>query len=301
MESIGFSSKYVDGFERIPLDIEHEGIRAPKCHAPEKFQPDAERTTRALPSLHPAEQRLMRQIEGRTYANIFGLVERLVEAKALEMNHDRQRYDQLSLRGLLQLSGELKHQQMFRHIERMAAAGMPQGYVFAPEPNAVASAVRGKSVWAVLALICHIELFALRHYRESIDLDSRLSALCKDVLLDHWREESKHAVRAELEWNRENAQLTTQQRDRAVDELIEIEMVIGRLLRSQSKLDADYFLRIRGWTLGRDDASQVRAAVLEAYRREYVGTSKQGRLGQVLTRLITPAQYEHLGRALSRI
>ena len=36
---------------------------------------------------------------------------------------------------------ELKHQELFRRLEQMAAAGMPPGYSFKPQPNDVASAV----------------------------------------------------------------------------------------------------------------------------------------------------------------
>ena len=84
---------------------------------------------------------------------------------------------------------------------------MPAGYTFLPQPNDVASVVLGKSTWAVLALTCHIELFTQAHYRESIEPDAELSALCKDVFLFHWQEESQHAILDELEWRREDAKL----------------------------------------------------------------------------------------------
>ena len=71
----------------------------------------------------------------------------------------------------------------------------------------------GKSTWAVLALICHIELFVLAHYRESIEPDGEVSELWKDVFLFHWREESQHAILDELEWQREDASSTPEQRD----------------------------------------------------------------------------------------
>jgi hypothetical protein len=37
----------------------------------------------------------------------------------------------------------------------------------------------------VLALTCHIELFVLAHYRESIEADANVSELWKDVFLYH--------------------------------------------------------------------------------------------------------------------
>jgi len=76
----------------------------------------------------------------------------------------------------------------------MIAAGMPPGYRFMPEPNAVAGAVLAKATWAVLALTCHIALFTLAHSKENIAPDEELSELYKDVFLFHWREESQHAI-----------------------------------------------------------------------------------------------------------
>ena len=134
---------------------------------------------------------------------MFALVERFIGAKALELSRDHQLGDQVALEALVRLTDEeLKHQALFRRLEAMAAAGMPEGYRFVPEPNAVASAVLAKSTWAVLALTLDIELFTQAHYRSSIAPDADLSALWKDVFLFHWKEESQHAIVDELEWRR---------------------------------------------------------------------------------------------------
>jgi hypothetical protein len=41
-----------------------------------------------LPFLAPEDRRLLSQIQGRSYANIFGLVERFITAKMLELSRD---------------------------------------------------------------------------------------------------------------------------------------------------------------------------------------------------------------------
>jgi hypothetical protein len=110
---------------------------------------------------------------------------------------------------------EIKHQELFRRVERMVAAGMPAGYTFAPEPNAVASAVLSKSTWAVLALTCHIELFVLAHYRESIGRRRTYRSSGRTCFLHHWREESQHAIIDELEWRRVHATLSPRRSTRA--------------------------------------------------------------------------------------
>jgi hypothetical protein len=47
----------------------------------------------------------------------------------------------------------------------MMAEGMPEGYVFLPDPDAVAEAVLKNSTWAVMGLILEIELFTQEHYK----------------------------------------------------------------------------------------------------------------------------------------
>jgi hypothetical protein len=106
------------------------------------------------------------QVQGRTYANIFGLVERFIDAKMLELSRDHWLCDQVALEALVRFSDEeLKHQALFRRINMMVGDVLPDGYRFDIDPDTVARAVLGKSTWAVLALTLHIELFTQLHYR----------------------------------------------------------------------------------------------------------------------------------------
>jgi hypothetical protein len=305
MQSSETSNRYAKTIavsKRIRWDIDRDVIRGREFDVSKKFLPDGLSKIERFPFLDADERRLMSQIQGRTYANIFGLVERFIAAKMLEVSHDHWLGDQVALEALVRFGDEeLKHQELFRRIERMAATGMPAGYVFLHDPNAVASVVLGKSTWAVLALICHIELFVLAHYRESIDPDPNLSVLWKDVFLYHWREESQHAILDELEWMREDAHLTPEQRDHAVDQLIELVAAVDGILQSQSQSDAEYFLRICGRTFSSDEAESIRTEVLRAYRWQYIGSGVQGRFGEVLGRFITPVQQERIGKALAPI
>ena len=120
---------------------------------------------------------------------------------------------------------------------------MPDGYRFVPQPNDVADFILGKSTWAVLALTCHIEIFTQVHYRQSIEPDQQLSPLYKDVFFFHWKEESQHAIIDELEWQRENARLSTCERDAAVDDLIALVAGIDGMLQQQAKADVELLRR----------------------------------------------------------
>ena len=295
-------AKTIEVSRRVRWEIDRDLIRGRGFDFGRKFLPDGLSLVNELEFLGDADRRLLSQIQGRSYANIFGLVERFIAAKVLEVSREHWFGDQVALEALVRFTDEeIKHQEMFRRIERMVAQGMPEGYSFLPEPNAVAAAVLGKSTWAVLALTCHIEIFVLAHYRESIDPDQNLSDLWKDVFLHHMREESQHAILDELEWQREDAKLTPEARDQAVNDLIDLVGAVDGILQVQSAADADYFLRICGRTFGRDEVEKIRATFLAAYRWQYIVSGVQGRFSEVLGRLITPAQFERIGAALGPI
>jgi hypothetical protein len=191
----GRYAKCIEVSKRIRWDIDRDVIRGRQFDFSRKFLPDGISKINELDFLSVDERRLLSQIQGRTYANMFGLVERYIGAKILEVSRDYWLGDQVKLEALVRFTDEeLKHQELFRRIERLAADGMQEGYRFLPQPNDVASVVLGKSTWAVLGLTCHIELFTQAHYRSSIEPDANLSELYKDVFLFHWKEESQHAI-----------------------------------------------------------------------------------------------------------
>ncbi len=296
-------AKCIEVSKRIRWDIERDVIRGREFDFSKKFLPDGLTLARQLDFLSADERRLVSQIQGRTYANMFGLVERFICAKILEVSRDYSFGDQTALEGLVRFTDEeLKHQALFRRIEEMIAAGMLPGYRFMPQPNDVAGAVLGKSTWAVLALTCHIELFTLEHYRQSIERDSELSDLWKDVFLFHWKEESQHAIMDEMEWAREDARLTPAERDKAVDDPIELVAAVDGLLQMQSTADADYFHGVRKAPLTAPQARKLRDTMLAAYRWQYIVSGvKLDRFQQILGGLITEGQLQRIGAALAPI
>jgi len=296
-------ARTIEASKRMRFDIDRDVIRGRSFDFTRKFLPDGLSKLDRLGFLGADDRRLLGQIQGRTYANIFGLVERFIAAKVLEVSRDHWFGDQSALEALVRFSEEeLKHQELFRRIETMIAEGMPAGYRFAPEPNAVAQLVLSKSSWSVLALTCHIELFVLAHYRESIDPDGELSELFKDVFLFHWREESQHAILDELEWKRENARLTASQRDAAVDDLIALVGAVDGLLQAQAKDDADYFLGVCRGPYSAAQQQRIRDGLLVAYRWQYIASGVQEpRFQKILGGMITEAQMQRIGAALAPI
>jgi hypothetical protein len=296
-------AKCIEASKRIRWDIDRDVIRGRKFDFDKKFLPDGLSKVTELTFLQPAEMRFLSQIQGRTYANIFGLVERFIGAKTLEISKDYWFGDQVALEALVRFTDEeLKHQELFRRLEQMAAAGMPAGYSFKPQPNDVASAVLSKSTWAVLGLTLDIELFTQTHYRSSIEPDSNLSELWRDVFLFHWKEESQHAIMDELEWRREHERLTDSERDQGVMDLIDLVGAVDDIVQMQAEADADYFVLSAGRTFSSAEETALRDVLLKAYRWQYVVSGVQEpRFGEVLKALVTPAQMERIGKALAPI
>jgi hypothetical protein len=287
--------------KRVRWDIDADVIRGRKLDVGQKFLPDGLSLVEELPFLTVEERRFMSQVQGRTYANLFGLVERFINAKVLEVSRDHWFGDQVALEALVRFSDEeLKHQALFRRVEALAAAGMPPGYRVVPDANDVAQVVLGKSTWAVLGLTCHIEIFTQVHYRKSIDPDDGLSALWKDVFLYHWKEESQHAILDELEWAREDEKLDDDARDRAVTDLIDLVVAVDGILQAQAGADAEYFIGVGARDYTGDEQNAIRATILKAYRWQYIVSGVQdGRFLGILLSLVTEAQAERITKALA--
>ncbi|WP_280155548.1 hypothetical protein [Piscinibacter sp. XHJ-5] len=294
-------AKCIEVSKRIRWDIDRDVIRGRSFDFNRKFLPDGLSKVAELSFLDDEHRRLLSQVQGRTYVNMFGMIERYIGAKMLEISRDHWFGDQVALEALVRFTDEeLKHQELFRRLEEMMAPGMPAGYRFMLRPNEVAAAVLGKSTWAVLALTCHIELFTQAHYRQSIEPDPQLSDLWKDVFLFHFKEESQHAIVDELEWVREDARITAAERDRGVDDLIALVTAIDGMLVAQAADDASYFVQIAPGPFDAAQAKAIEACLLRAYRWQYIVSGVQvDRFQQVLGSMITPAQFERIGTALA--
>lgn len=283
---------------RIRWDIDRDVIRGRTFNLTQKFLPDGLSLVDELPFLTADEQRFLSQVQGRTYANMFGLVERFVSAKVLELSRDHWFGDQTALEALVRFTDdELKHQELFRRIEQLAAADMPAGYQFGAVPNEVAAFVLSKRNWAVLAMTCQLELFSQAHYRASIGTAPGLSELYKDVFLYHWREESQHAIMDELEWLREDARIDVAERDAAIDDMIALVTGMDEIVQAQASADAAYFVQVAG---RHEHAAQIAETVLKAYRWTYIVTGAlEPRFGKLLTDMVTETQMARIQAAMA--
>jgi hypothetical protein len=306
MDKISDNSRYarcIESSKRVRWDIDEDVIRGRRFDTGQKFLPDGLSLTDGFTTLSSGERRFVSQIQGRTYANIFGLVERFINAKVLELSRDHALGDQVVVEALVRFSEEeLKHQTLFRRIDEMVGEVLPGGYRFDFDPDTVARAVLGKSTWAVLALTLDIELFTQAHYRQSIDPDTELSELFKDVFLYHWKEECQHALLDELEFLRHDSVLTAEERDRAVDDFIGLVAAVDGILQAQAAADAGYFAANCGRTVEADEVRAIEAAFLAAYRWQYIHSgARHPYFGKVLTGLVTESQGQRIQAALATL
>lgn len=306
MSKITTSDRYarcIDASKRVRWEIEEDVIQGRKFDTSEKYLPDGLSLAPEFTSLSGDEKRYVSQIQGRTYANIFGLVERFINAKMLEISSEYWLGDQVALEALIRFSDEeLKHQALFRRIDEMVGETLPEGYRFDVDPDAVAGVVLGKSTWAVLLLTLDIELFTQLHYRQSIDPDNELSVLFKDVFLYHWKEESQHAILDELELIRHDATLSADERDQAVDEFIELVGAVDGILQAQAAADTGYFAETCGRTVEEEEAQAIEASFLKAYRWQYIHSGAgHPQFGKVLMSLITEDQGGRIQAALATL
>ena len=296
-------AKTIEVSKRVRWDTERDVIRGRPFDFGKTFLPDGLSKVGQLPFLTADEKRLFSQVQGRTYANMFALVERFIGAKVLEISRGHWLGDQVALEALVRLTDEdLKHQEMFRRLESMMAPGMPEGYRFLPQPNDVAQAVLTAPTWAVLALVCDIELFSQAHYRSSIEAETQIDPLWKDVFLFHWKEESQHAILDEMEWLRENEKLDAAQRDQAVDALIGLVAAVDGIVQMQAKADAEYFAQVAGLPFDAGQQQAIHATLLGAYRWQYIVSGVQDpRFLELLGSMINAEQGARINAALGPI
>jgi hypothetical protein len=268
-----------------------------------KFLPDGLSRVDRLVFLSGDEARLLSQVQGRTYAYVFGLVERFISAKMLDQSRAKIFGDQLALEGLVRFSNEeIKHQELFRRMEAMMAPHMPAGYRQVADPNDVAHAVLAASTWSVLALTCHIELFVQSHYAQSIAPRAELCPLFRDVFQYHWRDECQHVIFDELEWKAEHQRLAAAERDQAVNDLIALVAAVDSLLQTQAASDAGYFCRSVERAFSAQEITQIERSVLGAYRWQYVISGvRHPHFNRLLTNMTTSEQMSRITTSLAPI
>ena len=147
-------AKVIANSKRVRWDIERDVIRGRRFDLSKPFLPTGLSLVGRARLPDARDRRLLSQVQGRSYAYIFGLVERFIGAKVLEISRAARarRPGRARSAGAHDRRGDSSTRSCSAASRSLMAADMPAGYVPTAEPNAVAAAVLGKSTWSVLAL-----------------------------------------------------------------------------------------------------------------------------------------------------
>jgi hypothetical protein len=265
-----------DALAHVGWDIERDVIRGRHFHFSQRFLPATLDRIANLEFLWPDELRLLNQLQARTYANMFGVVKHIVGTTMPEIRCVHWSNNPVALNALTSFADQgRKHQALFARTETLVADSMPYGYRFEAASHKVIEAVRAASMWADLAFTCHFQMLTQAHCVASLEADSELSPLFKDVLRFHWAEDSQHANFDEVEWVSENAQLTAIQRHDAVNDLIGLFGALSEMVRTQACADTRYFLESNGRAQEGSEAECLGHVLHDAYRWQYIDSGVQ--------------------------
>ncbi|MBT5048263.1 MAG: hypothetical protein HOM58_07155 [Rhodospirillaceae bacterium] len=232
-----------------------------------RFLPDRIAGVGDISCLDEDEKMKFNQIRGNSYCHIFAFVEEYIIP--MVMDHARKDVygDETRLRYLLQFAGdETKHQAMFKRAMDQIESGFGVSCGVIPGREAVAEVVLGKSPLTALLLTSLIEWFTQQHYLEHVREDSDLDVLFRDMLKSHWIDESQHAKADTLLVEEVADGMSMEDRETAIDELLELGMAIDGMLANQIEMDMESLTMATGRTFSDDQKEEIRTHQRRAYR-----------------------------------
>jgi hypothetical protein len=142
--------------------------------------------------------------------------------------------------------------------------GTPCGLI--PGREAVAEVVLAASPLTALLLTSLIEWFTQLHYVEHVRDGDDLDRLFRDILRFHWIDESRHARLDSMLIDEVASDLSAEERERAVDQLLDLGGAIDGLLAQQVELDIEALARRTGRSFSEKETSEIRNAQQRGYR-----------------------------------
>ena len=222
------------------------------------------------------EKLLLNQIMGNGYCHLFAFVEEFIIPTVTEEAMKDVYGDEIRARSLLRFAEEeLKHQELFRRSVELFGQGFSAECDLIPGREAVAEVVRSKSKLAVMILTAIIEWFTQLHYIEHVQDDADLDGLFRDLLRFHWLEESQHAKLDTLLIGEEAENLTLEEREAAVDEVLELGGAIDGLLLQQIGMNIEALERASGRTFTDAEKEEITIHTQRAWRWTFLVSGLQ--------------------------
>jgi len=231
------------------------------------FLPDRIAGVSGIGCLSRIEKRKLNQIRGNSYCHIFAFVEEYIVPMVVDHARGDVYGDETRLWSLLRFAEEeVKHQEMLRRACSQFEAGFGTSCGLVPGREQVAGVVLGTPPLTALLLTSMIEWFTQLHYVEHVRDRAELDELFRDILRFHWIDESRHARLDSLLIEEVASDLGPEEREAAVDGLLELGSAVDGLLAQQVELDIDALQLATGRTFSEPERAEIRTHQQRAYR-----------------------------------
>jgi len=268
-----------------------------------RFLPNRLSGVDGIRCLNEGEKLKLNQIMGNAYCHIFAYVEEYIIPQALEAAQKDIYGDETRLRTLLRFAeDESKHQELFRRSTALFAKGFGVQCGLIPAREEVARVVLSKSRLCSYLLTSMIEWFTQLHYVEHVRDRGELDGLFRDLVKYHWMDEAQHAKIDSLLIDEITREISEEDREMAVDELLELSGAIDGLLSQQADLDLASLEKAIGRTLSDSEKAEIKQHTHRAYRWTFlVSGLEHPKFVQIVSELTSrgPAKLEAVARALS--
>jgi hypothetical protein len=268
-----------------------------------RFLPNRLSGVDGIRCLNESEKLKLNQIMGNAYCHIFAYVEEYIVPQALEAAQRDVYGDETRLRTLLRFAeDESKHQELFRRSTALFEKGFGVKCGLIPGREDVARVVLSKSRLCSYLLTSMIEWFTQLHYVEHVRDRGELDGLFRDLVRYHWMDEAQHAKIDSLLIDEITREISEEDRETAVDELLELGGAVDGLLSQQADLDLESLEQAIGRILSEDEKEEIKRNTLRAYRWTFlVSGLEHPNFVQIVSELTKrgPAKLEAIARALS--
>ncbi len=232
-----------------------------------RFLPNRLTGVDGIGCLNDDEKRQLNQIMGNGYCHLFAFVEEFIIPTVTEEAMKDVYGDEIRARSLLRFAEEeLKHQELFRRSVDLFGQGFGIECGLIPGREEVAKVVRGKSKLAVMVLTAIIEWFTQLHYVEHVRDEADFDGLFRDLLRFHWLEESQHAKLDTLLIGEVAENLSLEEREAAIDEVLELGGAIDGLLAQQIGLNIEALEKATGRTFTDAEKEEITTETQRAWR-----------------------------------
>jgi hypothetical protein len=253
--------------------------------------------------LDDREKLKLNQIMGNAYCHLFAFVEEYIIPQALEAAQKDIYGDETRLRTLLRFAeDESKHQELFRRSTALFEKGFGIQCGLIPAREEVAKVVLSKSRLCGYLLTSMIEWLTQLHYVEHVRDRKELDGLFRDLIKYHWTDEAQHAKIDSLLIDEIIREIGDEDRETAVDELIELGGAVDGLLSQQADLDLESLEKAIGRTLSDRDKAEIKRNTHRAYRWTFlVSGLEHPNFVQIVRELTNrgPEKLKAVARALS--